>query len=162
MKITGRVWKFGDDINTDLMQPAIAFRLPFEEQLKLVFSANRPGWVEQVKPDDIIIGGRNFGTGSSRPGAALLKGLGIGCLVAHSINGLFLRNCVNHGLPALECLGVYQAFEEGDVAAIDLEAGTVRNLRTDQVLQGVQLPESLLKIVRAGGNIALLEKEGYL
>ncbi|RMF89043.1 MAG: 3-isopropylmalate dehydratase, partial [Nitrospinota bacterium] len=62
MLIRGRVWKFGDDINTDLIMPQVAFALPLEEQIRYVFRANRPGWVEQVREGDIIVAGRNFGT----------------------------------------------------------------------------------------------------
>ena len=73
MKITGRVWKFGDEINTDLIFPHSAFRASPDEQCRLCMSDNRPGWSEQVQPGDILIAGKNFGTGSSRPGAAVLK-----------------------------------------------------------------------------------------
>ena len=72
MKITGRVWKFGDEINTDLIFPHSAFRASPDEQCRLCMSDNRPGWSEQVQPGDILIAGKNFGTGSSRPGADVL------------------------------------------------------------------------------------------
>lgn len=162
MKLNGKVWLFGDDINTDIIFPHSAFGLPLEKQVKLVFSANRPGWADEVKPGDIIVGGRNFGTGSSRPGAHLLKHLQIGALVADSINGLFFRNCVNYGLPVLQCQGVHDAFVEGDIAEIDLEAGTVINQRTGRVLKGIKLPSALVDLISAGGLIPLLKKEGYL
>src|SRR5262244_2168172 len=86
--ITGHVWKFGDDINTDLMLPGPLLTASEEEQRRAVFSANRPGWVSEITPGDIIIGGRNFGTGSSRPAARSLRNLGLGALIAESINGL--------------------------------------------------------------------------
>src|SRR4029077_5425882 len=89
----GRVWTFGDDINTDLMLPGPLLTASEEEQRRAVFSANRPGWVDKGRSGDIIIGGRNFGTGSSRPAARSLRNLGLGALVAESINGLFFRNC---------------------------------------------------------------------
>src|SRR6185295_13897341 len=103
MKYTARVWKFEDNINTDLILPSIAFYLSPPEQARYVFHANRPDWAAQVQPGDIIIGGKNFGMGSSRPAARSLKTLQIGALVAHSINGLFFRNAVNWALPAMEC-----------------------------------------------------------
>ena len=97
----GRVWLFADDnINTDLMMPQSVFAKSLEEQMRNVFATYRPGWVEQVRAGDILVGGRNFGTGSSRPGSLLLKRLGIAALVAESINGLFYRNCINYALPA--------------------------------------------------------------
>jgi 3-isopropylmalate/(R)-2-methylmalate dehydratase small subunit len=162
MKRTARVWKFGDNINTDLILPVIAFYMSPPEQARYVFHANRPGWVEHVKPGDIIIGGRNFGMGSSRPAARSLVTLEIGCLVAHSINGLFFRNAVNWALPALECPDVQDAFEEGDTAEIDLESSIIRNLTSGKVLQGKPIPSQLLAIVKAGGIYELLEKEGAI
>ncbi|MCL2085121.1 MAG: 3-isopropylmalate dehydratase, partial [Oscillospiraceae bacterium] len=96
MKIKGRVWIFGDEINTDLISPNTAFRLTPEEQVKLVFSSNRPGWAELVTPGDILIAGKNFGTGSSRPGAVQLRRLGLGGMAAESCNDLFFRNSVSY------------------------------------------------------------------
>src|SRR5437764_14616918 len=98
--IIGRVWKFGDDINTDLMLPGPLLTASEEEQRRAVFSANRPGWVDQVRPGDIIIGGRNFGTGSSRPAARSLRHPGLGPLSAESIKGLLFRTAVGFGFPA--------------------------------------------------------------
>src|ERR1700719_945513 len=110
MKFTARVWKFGDNINTDLILPILAFYLTPQEQTRFVFKANRPGWVDLVRPGDIIVGGNNFGTGSSRPAARSLKNLGLGALVAESINGLFFRNAVSFGFLAFECSGIHAIF----------------------------------------------------
>ena len=162
MKFQARVWKFGDNINTDLILPIQAFYLPAAEQPKYVFSANRPGWVDLVKPGDIIIGGKNFGMGSSRPAARSLKNLGIACLIAPSINGLFFRNCVNFAFPAVECHGVDQAFEEGDTAEVDFESSTVKNVTRGKTLTGRSIPPRLLELVKAGGIYPLLEKEGLI
>jgi 3-isopropylmalate/(R)-2-methylmalate dehydratase small subunit len=159
--IRGRVWKFGDDINTDLMYPGIVLRKP-EEAHRYVFYANRPGWVDQVWPGDIIVAGRNFGTGSSRPAPLSLRRLGIGAVVADSINGLFFRNCVNFGLPAVEAPGASALFEEGEIAELDLGEGLVTNLRTGGQVRGRRLPERLLEILEAGGIIPVLIREGYL
>ena len=160
--IRGRVWKFGDDINTDLMYPGSAYGLPEAEQARQCFAANRPGWAEQVQEGDVLVGGRNYGTGSSRPAARSLRVLGIRCLLAETINGLFLRNAVNFGLPALAVPGVAAAFEEGDLAEIDLASGRVRNARTGQALQGSPLPPALREIIDAGGLVPLLRERGYL
>lgn len=78
MKITGRVWIFGDEINTDLIFPHQALRVSPEEQCRFCMSDNRPGWSALVKPGDILVGGKNFGTGSSRPGSIILKRMGLG------------------------------------------------------------------------------------
>ncbi|MBI3043226.1 MAG: 3-isopropylmalate dehydratase [Betaproteobacteria bacterium] len=160
--LTGRVWKFGDNINTDLMMPNIAYESPPSEQPKFVFSANRPGWSSQVQKGDVIIGGSNFGTGSSRPAAKLMLGLGISAIVADSINGLFLRNCVNFGLPAFSCPGVSALFEEGDTAIIDYPGASIRNKRSNDSLSGRKLPQSLIQLTLSGGVVPLLRREGYL
>jgi len=160
--LRGRIWKFGDDINTDMMIPAVALGKSEEDMLKHCFSVIRPGWADLVHRGDMIVAGRNFGTGSSRPGARVLKALGIDCLLAESINGLFLRNCVNFGLPALPCTGVFEAFEEGDNAEVDLRRGKITNQTSGVVLETSPFPEMLLKIINAGGIIAMLEAEGYL
>ncbi|MBI2205063.1 MAG: 3-isopropylmalate dehydratase [Candidatus Rokubacteria bacterium] len=160
--IQGRVWKFGSDINTDLILPTPVIFKPPEEQPRWVFSANRPGWAQGVQPGDVIVAARNFGTGSGRPAARVLKDLGIACVVAESINGLFFRNCVNYALPALECAGIHDAFDELDVAEIDFERATVRNRRTGRALAGRPWPLSLRRILEAGGLLALLRTEGYL
>src|SRR5436853_4247653 len=115
MKFTARVWKFGDDINTDLILPNVAFYLTPQEQLSYIFRANRPGWVDLMTPGDIIIGGKNFGMGSSRPAARNLKNLSVARLVADSSNGPFYRYRVNFTLPATACSGVAGIFEEGDI-----------------------------------------------
>ena len=162
MKFSGRTWKFGDNINTDLILPNVAFYLTPEEQVKYIFRANRPGWVDLVQPGDILIGGKNFGMGSSRPAARNLRNLGLACLVADGINGLFYRNCVNFAFPAMECPGIETLFEEGEIAEVDFDVGTVRNLTTGRVANGKTIPPQLLKIVAAGGIFPLLEKDGAI
>ncbi|MFN8557211.1 MAG: 3-isopropylmalate dehydratase [Dehalococcoidia bacterium] len=160
--VTGRVWKFGDNINTDLMVPGFTLRFSAKDQLKYLFSANRPGWIDEVQVGDVLIGGKNFGTGSSRPGARSIYNAGIRALVTDGLNGLFLRNSVNFGLPAMQAPGVSEIFEEGDIAEINFSEGTVRNQRTGAVVRGTPLPRMLMDIVDAGGIEELLRKEGYL
>ena len=160
--ITGRVWKFGDDINTDLMLPGPLLTASEEEQRRAVFSANRPGWVDEVQMGDIIIGGRNFGTGSSRPAARSLRNLGLGALVAESINGLFFRNAVSFGFLALECPGIHAAFEEGHTVEIAIDTWSVRNRDTGTALLISPIPEQLLSLMISGGIYPLLEKQGLI
>lgn len=162
MKLTGRVWKFGDEINTDLIFPHSAFRASPEEQCRLCMSDNRPGWSAQVEQGDILIAGRNFGTGSSRPGAAVLKRLGLAGMVAESYNGLFYRNCIGYGFAALAAPGVTGMFEEGDVAEVDLTEGTVKNMRTGEVRQGNKLSREMTEIIEAGGIEGVLIAKGYI
>ena len=158
----GKVWKFGDDINTDLVIPNFAIMLPRAEQPQHCFSANRPGWVNQVKPGDVLIAGSNFGVGSGRAIGDVFIQLGISGIVAESFNGLGLRNCVNVGLAMLPCKGILAAFDEGDIADVDWTSGTVRNLSKDTRLQGQPLPMALRDIVTAGGVEVVLRNEGFL
>lgn len=160
--ISGRVWTFGDNISTDLMLPRPFMLKPPEEQKRAVFTANRPGWVDEVQPGDLLVAGRNFGTGSGRPAARSLRNLGIGCLLAESINGLFFRNCVNFGLLAMECPGIAAMFEEGQMAELSLADFTVRNRSTGAVLKGVPIPEPLLELMQGGGVFPLLERRGLI
>ena len=162
MRIRGRVWVFGDNINTDLMYPNTAFRMTDGERRRLVFSAIRPGWADQVREGDLIVGGLNFGTGSGRPAAKLLRDLGVAGLVAESINGLFFRNSINYALPCMECPGVKEILKEGDVIEVDFATGEVRNVATGLIRRGEPLPELLLNIVRAGGLLEQLAAEGYI
>lgn len=162
MILRGRVWKFGDNINTDLILPGHAVMRPVDQQPRYAFEANRPGWADEVRPGDILLGGRNFGTGSGRPAARILTQLGITVVVAETITGLFFRNCVNYGLPAIPCPGVLDAFDEGDEAEVSVPDGAVRNLRTGVSLAGQPIPALLFEIVRAGGVFPMLEKEGLI
>jgi len=162
MIFTGKTWLFGDNINTDLILPGRAQLFTEEEQMACVFEANRPGWIHEISSGDIIIGGQNFGMGSSRPAARSLRNIGLGCLVAEYINGLFFRNCVNWGFPALECPGVSGAFVEGDVADVSFEDFTVTNRRTGEVLRADAIPDALLNTMKAGGVFPVLEAEGLV
>jgi 3-isopropylmalate/(R)-2-methylmalate dehydratase small subunit len=159
---SGKVWIFGDDINTDLIIPGYALFMPPEEQRRQCFSANRPGWVDEVQPGDVLIGGRNFGVGSARAIGDVFVGLGISGIVAESFNGLGLRNCVNVGLPVLPCAGITATFEEGDTAKVDWHSGHVENLTQGAAIEGQPVPPVLRNIVEAGGVEAMLLKEGYL
>ena len=158
----GRVWKFGDNVNTDLMLPGPYLYRSAEEQARAVFMNNRPGWVDEVQNGDAIIGGFNYGMGSSRPAARSLRNCGVGFLLAETINGLFFRNAVNYGLLACECPGVSGAFEEGDTAELDIEARTVRNPRTGQTLEVSAVPKQLLAMMLEGGVYPVLEREGLI
>ena len=176
--ITGRVWKFGDNINTDLMLPNIVNggASTLDEQGRAVFSANRPGWVDEMRPGDFIVGGQSYGIGSNRPAARSLRHIGIACLLAETINGLFFRNCVNFGLLALECPGVSDAFEERHTAEVSLADFTVRNREYWRDVKGYgragqpaqpdaerrHLPDAgEARADRPGGSARLTTRDGY-
>ena len=161
-RINGRVWVVGDSVTTDAMYPAFAMKLPVPEAARHIFYELRPGWTDQVARGDLVIAGRNFGLGSSRPVAALFRELGIAALVADGFNSLFLRNCINHGLPALTVPGVRAAFGDGDPARLDFAEGWIENTATGTRLTGGALPPLVLDILTAGGILPKLAREGYL
>ena len=160
--VSGAVWTFDDNINTDLILPGDMLFATEAEQRRAVFRANRPGWVDQVRQGDIIVGGLNFGMGSSRPAARSLRNAGVAAVLAESINGLFFRNAVNFGLIALEVPGVHAAFAEGQTAIISLDDFTVRNRESNIVLQANPVPQMLLDLMLGGGLYPHLERKGLL
>ena len=162
MHFDARTWKFGDNINTDLILPGHAMMKPFDEQPRYTFSANRPGWVDEMRAGDIIIAGKNFGMGSSRPAARSFKILGVACVIAESINGLFFRNSINYAFPAMACPGVMALFNEGDTAQVNFNDGSVRNVTSGKSLQAKALPAKLLDLLQAGGIYPLLEQQGII
>ena len=111
---------------------------------------------------DILVAGRNFGAGSARPAAEVLRVLGIRALVAESINGLFFRNCVNYALPAIECPGILDVVNEGDIVRVNVGAGVVENTRSGKILEGSKMPPMLLDIIKAGGTYDRLLRDGFL
>ncbi len=165
MIFEGEVWKFGDSISTDLMMPGSDVlarpEISDEEAAKYCMQANRPGWAAQVRKGDIVIGGRNWGCGSSRSAARLFKALGISVVVADSMSRLFFRNAVNIGLPVLICSGVSEAFKEGDQARVNMETGEITNLSKESNLQGEALPADSppMQILKAGGLDAFMRQE---
>jgi 3-isopropylmalate/(R)-2-methylmalate dehydratase small subunit len=159
-EITGRAWVFGDSIDTDAMYPGFAMKLPIPEAARHVFYDLRPGWTEQVRPGDIVVAGRNFGIGSSRPVAALMRQLGVTALVAEEFNSLFLRNSINNGLPALTVPGVRGLVQEGDQVTVHLAEGWLE--AGGRRVTVPPLPRMVLDILDAGGLIARLTADGYL
>jgi 3-isopropylmalate/(R)-2-methylmalate dehydratase small subunit len=157
-----KVWKFGDNINTDLMLPGPFLTRSPEEQATAVFVNNRPDFLRELQPGDAIVGGFNYGMGSSRPAARSLRNCGVGFLLAETINGLFFRNAVNFGFLALECSGVSNAFDEGDQAELSVADWTVRNPRTGQVLGVTPVPDMLLSLMTGGGILPVMERQGLI
>jgi 3-isopropylmalate/(R)-2-methylmalate dehydratase small subunit len=160
--LAGRVWKFGDNINTDLMLPGPYLVQSAEAQAKAVFISNRPEFLRDMRHGDVIVGGFNYGMGSSRPAARSLRNCGVGFLLAETINGLFFRNAVNHGFRAFECPGVSQAFEEGDTAELSIEDWTATNHRSGLTLAVTPVPKILLDMMLGGGILPVLEAQGLI
>lgn len=157
--IRGRVWKFGNDIDTDVITPGIYLDAPMDEMKKHVLEVVNPRFASEVKPGDIIVAGRNFGCGSSRETAPdALKALGIGAVVAVSFARIFFRNAIAIGLPIISCPNVAEAFDEGQELELDLTNARVRNVTTGTVLQAEALAPEMLEVLTKGGIGVLLEE----
>jgi len=158
--VRGRVWKFGDDVNTDVIYPGKYLPLTDPEEMAAhAFEGVRPEFAKEVKQGDIVVAGRYFGCGSSREQAATcLRALGVGVVVAESFARIFYRNAINQGLPILVCPGISEQVEEGQELEVDLRRGSVKNLTTGAVLQAQPLPEFVLGILEAGGLIPWLRR----
>ncbi len=155
--IAGRVWRFGDDVSTDLLSPGAYVYASPEVRRQHVLEAADPRFATGVQPGDVVVAGRNFGCGSSRESAPEnLRLVGIACVVAESFARIFARNAVAIGLPAVACPGVSAAFQPGDRLELELEAATVRNARTGQVLAAERLAPEMLQVLARGGIVPLL------
>jgi 3-isopropylmalate dehydratase small subunit len=154
--IRGRVWKFGHNIDTDVMAPWNTISLPWEERRKSVLHV-RPEFVERAQPGDLIVAGRDWGCGSSREHAPEnLKLLGLGGVVAESFGRIYFRNCVAIAFPNLACEGIHEACEEGDEIEFDIRTGVVRNHTRGVELRGQPYTPDMLDIVERGGLMEVL------
>jgi 3-isopropylmalate/(R)-2-methylmalate dehydratase small subunit len=162
LQVTGRVWVFGNGLTTDDMYPPDAMKLDIPDAARYVFYNVRPGWTDQVQPGDIVVAGKNFGLGSSRPVAALFNHLGVAALIAEEFNSLFFRNAVNAGIPAMTVPDATTLFSDGDTAHIDLAAGRWRNNTTDEGGHVPVLPGLVLEIIASGGVLPRLAEHGYV
>jgi 3-isopropylmalate/(R)-2-methylmalate dehydratase small subunit len=162
LTVTGRVWVFGDDLNTDAMYPAFAMKMDPPEAAKHVFYEVRPGWTDEVSSGDVLVAGRNFGVGSSRPVATLFAELGVAGLVAEEFNSLFFRNAVNAGLPAMTLPDATTLFTDGDTGTFDLSDGSWWNNTSGAFGSVPRLPDLILDIIAEGGVMPRLAAQGYL
>ena len=157
--IRGRVWKFGDDINTDVIAPGKYLKLPNEDMAKHVFEGIDPELPGKIKPGDIVVGGANFGSGSSRESApAAIKYAGVSAVVAVFFARIFFRNAINLGLPLLECPEAHKILQS-DELEIDMKNGVIRNVTQGQVYKASRLPEHIQQLIGVGGLVPYLEQE---
>jgi 3-isopropylmalate/(R)-2-methylmalate dehydratase small subunit len=153
-----RAWVFGDDIDTDVLAPGRYMKLPIEEIAQHCLEAVDPSFATSVRHGDVVVGGRNFGAGSSREQAAgALKALGVAAVIAPSFAGIFYRNALNLGLVALVCAEAGR-IRAGDAIAFDAEAGRIENRTRGETLACEPIPAHLMAMVRDGGLLAHLEK----
>ncbi|MGA1795037.1 MAG: 3-isopropylmalate dehydratase small subunit [bacterium] len=159
--ITGRVWKFGDDISTDLIAPGRLFHLRtnLPELAKHVLEDADPEFPKKVKPGDIIVAGKNFGLGSSREHAPLIiKMAGVGAVLAQSFARIFYRNAINIGLPLLDL--DTDPIPEGAILEIDLIKGSVKDREGGINLRATPVPPFMIRILEEGGLVPHIQKHG--
>ena len=158
--IKGRAWKYGDDVNTDVIFPGryTYARMEPEEMAKHALEDLDPKFAQEVRPGDVIVAGKNFGCGSSREQAATcLVAAGVGAVIAKSFARIFFRNAINNGLPVLEIPEAVDAIQPGDEVEIDLERGVLRHKGVEYSFP--PLPETVLEILQDGGLIPHLKKK---
>lgn len=161
MKFKGTLTKFGHDINTDEIIPARYLNTSDPKELaKHVMEDADKNFAAKVKPGDIIVGGRNFGCGSSREHAPLaIKTAGISCVIAASFARIFYRNSFNIGLPILECPEAAQAAKTGQQLEVDAGSGMIKNLSTGKNYQSAPIPAFMQELVAAGGLMNYAKKK---
>jgi 3-isopropylmalate/(R)-2-methylmalate dehydratase small subunit len=156
MQYRGKVWKFGDDIDTDVIIPArYLLTSDAEELARYVMEDIDPSFAGKVEPGDIIVAGKNFGCGSSREHAPIaIQGAGVSCIVAKSYARIFYRNSINIGMPIIECPEAVDEAENGDILEVDTTEGVVLNVRTGKSYDATQHSPFVQDIIKAGGLMA--------
>ncbi|GAI07664.1 unnamed protein product [marine sediment metagenome] len=159
--LTGRAFKFGDNISTDHIIPGrfAHLRSNLSELAKHVMEDADPTFAARVKPGDFVVAGTNFGLGSSREHAPLvIKMGGVSAILAKSVARIFFRNAINLGLPVLLCQT--DSINDGDELEVDLKAGTIRDMTTGNQLTFTKIPEIMLRILDEGGLLPYIQKHG--
>jgi 3-isopropylmalate/(R)-2-methylmalate dehydratase small subunit len=153
--LRGKVWRFGNDVDTDLIIPARYLNTSDPKELAAHCMEDAdPAFAGKVNPGDIIVAGKNFGCGSSREHAPIsIKAAGVSCVIAASFARIFYRNAINIGLPILESPEASQAIAEGNSVEVDLSNGKISDLTTGKIFQAVPFPPFMQELIKAGGLI---------
>ncbi len=161
MKFKGTVYKFGDDVNTDEIIPARYLNTSDPKELaKYCMEDADPEFVEKIKLGDIIVGGENFGCGSSREHAPIsIKAAGISCVIAKSFARIFFRNAINIGLPIFTSPEAADNLEAGDIAEVDATRGEIKKAKREKTYRAETFPKFIKEIIRSGGLMAYAEKQ---
>lgn len=159
MNARGTAFKYGDNVDTDVIIPARYLNIADREELATHAMEDIDAeFVKRVKPGDVIVAGRNFGCGSSREHAPqVIKDNGVACVIAPSFARIFYRNAINIGLPIMECGEAAAAISEGDEVAVDFATGEIRDLTTGGVFQAQPFPEFIQRIIDADGLLNSLK-----
>jgi len=155
VKMSGRVWKYGNNVDTDVIIPARYLNVSTAQELaRHCMEDLDPSFAGEVREGDVIVAGENFGCGSSREHAPLaIKGAGVSCVVARSFARIFYRNAINIGFPILECPAAVEEAQKGDLLTVDLAQGVVTNARTGNSHPAPAFPPFIMGIIEAGGLI---------
>ncbi len=158
---SGRVWKFGNNVDTDLIIPARYLNTSDPQELaKYAMQDADPEWVDKMSQGDFIVAGENFGCGSSREHAPIaLKAAGVAAVIAKSFARIFYRNAINIGLPILESPEASEAIKEGDQLEVDLARGEIKDLTTKLTFKAQPFPEFMRQIIKAGGLVKYLQQQ---
>jgi 3-isopropylmalate/(R)-2-methylmalate dehydratase small subunit len=153
MKITGKVHKYGDNVDTDAIIAARYLSLTTKEELaKHCFEDLDKEFIKKVKPGDIVLAGTNFGCGSSREHAPMsLQGCGVAAVIAKTYGRIFYHNSINTGFPVLECIDASNNVKDGDTIEIDFATGTIKNLTRNETYQSQPVPDFIQGIIKCGG-----------
>ncbi len=159
-KHTGNVFKYGDNVDTDVIIPARYLNTTDEKELASHCMEDiDKTFIERVKPGDIIVAQKNFGCGSSREHAPIaIKAAGISCVIAGSFARIFYRNAINIGLPILECEDAVKGLKQGDEVEVDFATGEIKNLTTGKEFKAQPFPAFIQDIIESGGLIAAVKK----
>lgn len=155
MKASGSVFKYGDNVDTDVIIPARYLNSSDPAELaKHCMEDIDKEFIHQVKPGDIIVANKNFGCGSSREHAPIaIKAAGVSCVIAETFARIFYRNAINIGLPIIECPEASKDIEAGDQVEINFDTGEIRNQTKGTTYQGQAFPEFMQKLIAAGGLV---------
>lgn len=161
MKVQGKTYKYGDNVDTDVIIPARYLNTPDAKELaKHCMEDIDASFAATVKPGEIMVAGKNFGCGSSREHAPLaIKTCGVACVIAATFARIFYRNALNIGLPILECPEAAEAIAAGDEVSVDFDTGAIVDVTTGRTFQGEPFPPFMQELIAAGGLAAYMRKE---
>ena len=164
MEFKGKVWKFGDHVDTDLIIPAKFLNVSDKTMLAgNCFADYRPDFAKNVQTGDISVAGVNFGCGSSREHAPLaIKGTGISVIIAASFSRIFYRNAINIGLPILESDKASKSLSEGATISVDLLSGEITDTGNGEIFYSKPIPGFMIEIMKAGGIVEYIKKHGRM
>lgn len=160
MKLQGKSWLFGDDIDTDAIIPARYLNTSSAEELaKYCMEDADSGFSTKIANGDMIVAGKNFGCGSSREHAPIcIKAAGISCVIAESFARIFYRNSINIGLPIFECSEAAADIKAGQSISVDADTGVITNETTGKTYQAVAFPPFMQELINAGGLMSYIKK----